>query len=146
MNIFLDTSSLFKLYHYETGSDDIEKIFRDNTIEHIFLSELSKIEFNSAIFKKVRKNEIDASIGYSIIKLFETDYGKYNFIEIKSDIIILSTTMIKKYGTLGLRSLDSIQLSSALYCKESVDIFITHDELLMKFFNSEELPIIKSLH
>ena len=52
MKIFLDTSSLVKLYHQEAETNEIEKIFNTQKLTHIFLSEISKIEFASAIWKK----------------------------------------------------------------------------------------------
>ncbi len=51
MKIFLDTSSLFKLYKKEIGSEEIEKIILDNNLTGVFLSEITKLEFLSAVFK-----------------------------------------------------------------------------------------------
>ncbi len=45
MNIFLDTSSLFKLYHREFDTPDLEHKLSSITITSIFLSEITKIEF-----------------------------------------------------------------------------------------------------
>ena len=42
MKLFLDTSSLFKLYHQEDGTTELEKVFSKVKITHIFLSEISK--------------------------------------------------------------------------------------------------------
>lgn len=38
MNIFFDTSSLFKLYHFENETDDILSLFNKYRIEKIFLA------------------------------------------------------------------------------------------------------------
>jgi len=43
---------------------------------------------------------------------------------------ILAKTLIGKYWKNGLRTLDSIQLASALNIKEDIDIFLTSDKLL----------------
>ena len=45
MKIFLDTSSLFKLYHKETGTGELEELFSTVRITTIFLWEIAKIEF-----------------------------------------------------------------------------------------------------
>ena len=45
MKIFLDTSSLLKLYHKESGTQELMDFFNKNTIEVIFLAELAEIEF-----------------------------------------------------------------------------------------------------
>ncbi len=49
MKIFLDTSSLFKLYHQETGTEELARVFSQFKITHVFLSEISKVEFSSTI-------------------------------------------------------------------------------------------------
>lgn len=58
MRIFLDTCALFKLYHFEADTRLFENIFTENTITEVFLSELTKIEFSSTLWKKVRTKEI----------------------------------------------------------------------------------------
>jgi uncharacterized protein len=50
MKLFLDTSSLFKLYHQEDGTDELESMFTQQKITHIYLSEIAKVEFTSTIW------------------------------------------------------------------------------------------------
>jgi predicted nucleic acid-binding protein len=54
---FLDTSALVKRYHREPGSDAIAALFAEQD-RRIIISELSIIEFGSALSKKVREGEI----------------------------------------------------------------------------------------
>jgi predicted nucleic acid-binding protein len=61
MKIFLDTSSLFKLYHREADTAELELTFSRVKITGIFFSEISKIEFSSTIWKKVRTKDITES-------------------------------------------------------------------------------------
>ena len=61
MKIFLYTSAIFKLYHQEEGSSDIESIFSDHAVSTIILSEVTRIEFHSACWKKARTKEITAT-------------------------------------------------------------------------------------
>lgn len=58
MKIFLDTSSLIKLYHTEIGTDDLDKLLDENSVQEIFLAEIAKIEFSSAVWKKVRTKDL----------------------------------------------------------------------------------------
>jgi predicted nucleic acid-binding protein len=58
MKIFLDTSSLFKLYHREADTVIIEQIFSQLTVTNVYLSEITKVEFTSSVWKKVRTKEI----------------------------------------------------------------------------------------
>ena len=140
MKIFLDTSSLFKLYHKETGTAELELLFSLKEITIVFLSEITIIEFTSTIWKKVRTNEISELEAQATLKLFESDFGKYTFIATNSLIIEQARILILKYGNQGLRTLDGIQLSTSVSIKEQSDIFITSDKLLKSFFEAEGLP------
>jgi len=54
MRIFLDTCALFKLYHAEADTQYYENIFLENAVSEIFLSELTRLEFSSTLWRKVR--------------------------------------------------------------------------------------------
>ena len=77
MNLFLDTSSLVALYHTENGTKETDDIFSRYQITNIFLSEISKLEFASAFWKKSRMKEIKENETRNILSLFERDYKKY---------------------------------------------------------------------
>ena len=68
MKIFPDTSSLFKLYHKESGTLEIMDFFNSNIIESIFIAELTEIEFSSVVWKKCRKKEIDEKIASALFR------------------------------------------------------------------------------
>lgn len=135
MKIFLDTSSLLKLYHNEIGSKEIVELFEQQNIEEVYLSDLAKIEFKSAVFKKVRTMDLNIEEANSLIKLFELDYSKYTFIACNAEIVERSCMLLVKYGVEGLRSLDSIQLASIL--KFQISIAISADDKLNKFIAAE---------
>lgn len=140
MKIFLDTSSVFKLYHRESDTEEMELIFSTTKITDIFLSEISKIEFTSTIWKKVRTKEITESQAKTTLDLFESDFNKYAFVTIDSVIIEQARILITKYGTQGLRTLDSIQLSTCITLFQQVNVFFTSDKILKTLFEAEGLP------
>lgn len=140
MKIFLDTSSLFKLYHREVGTEELELVLSTIQIENIFLSEISKTEFTSTVWKKVRTKEITELKAKVTLDLFESDFGKFIFYPVNSMIIEQARVLISKYGMQGLRTLDSIQLSTSILLFQQVDIFFTADKLLKSFFELEGLP------
>jgi len=140
MKIFLDTSSLFKLYHKESDTDIIERVFTDYNITTIYLSEIAKIEFASTIWKKVRIKELTESQAKAILNLFEQDFGKYTFIPSDAIINEQARNLITKYGKQGLRTLDSIQLATSVSLAGNASLFITTDKLLATFFKLELLP------
>lgn len=140
MKIFLDTSSLLKLYHRESDTAELELRLSKLAISEIFLSEITKIEFSSAVWKKVRTKEISKMQAETTINLFEADFEKYTFIAIDSLLVERARILIAKYGVEGLRTLDSIQLASAVSMEQEVNIFLTSDRLLDACFKSEGLP------
>ncbi len=139
MKIFLDTSSLIKLYHYEQGTDLLDQLFEEYTISQIFLSEVAKVEFDSAIWKKVRTSELTQSEAQGLIESFEIDFEKYDFVDLDSEVLSVARQLISKYGSKGLRTLDSIQLSSVLKVKHELSLFLTDDDLLKRIAEMEDL-------
>lgn len=139
MRIFLDTSSLFKLYHREAGTDELESLFSIFKITNIFLSEISKVEFVSTIWKKVRTQEITQTQAITTIKLFEEDFEKYTFIATNTIIIEQARILVSKYGKQGLRTLDGIQLATCTALSQQVEVFFSADKLLKTLLEAEEL-------
>lgn len=139
MKIFLDTSSLFKLYHREVDTILIEQIFSKLTVTSVYLSEITKVEFTSSVWKKVRTKEITELDAIKTLQLFERDSAKYTFLATDSIVIEQARILTTKYGLKGLRTLDSIQLSSAISLRAEVGLFVTSDILLKSLLSDEGL-------
>jgi predicted nucleic acid-binding protein len=142
MKIFLDTSSLIKLYHYEIGTDNLDKFFDDYNIDEIFLSDLAKVEFNSALLKKARTKDITENEANDIIELFKADYDKFKFMNIDSELVLLARDLLTKYGFNGLRTLDSLQLASIIKVKNKLSFALTSDNILKELIKSEGIKTI----
>ncbi len=138
--VFLDSSCLIKLYHDEIDSNVVKNIISD--IEEIFLSDITILEFRSAIWKKIRERNINEDIGKEVISCFQQDYEKFQWIKFDSNIIQSAVDLLMNYGKKGLRTLDSLQLASALTLKSGNCIFLTSDKLLKTFFKDEKLNVI----
>lgn len=141
MKAFLDTSSLLKLYHSEADSDRLHEILSID-VEAIYLSEIAKIEFLSAIWKKIRQRDLTGEVGKAVISCFEADFNKFYWIKLTSEVIKRASELLKKYGDDGLRTLDSIQLACAVELKGENCSFFTSDRILQRLFNKENLNII----
>jgi len=140
--IFLDTSSLLKLYHNEIGTEELLNVLSYD-VEEIHLSELAILEFCSAIWKKTRTSEVKNETANQIIKCFEQDFTKFQWITVNYNIIKQAQELLMKYGSAGLRTLDAIQLACAMTLKDKSNIsFITADKLLHIFFKKEELRVL----
>ncbi len=140
MKIFLDTSSLFKLYHEEEGTVELENVFSQEKVTGIFLSEIAKVEFTSTIWKKVRTKEITVEQAEVTLELFASDLAKYNFVTTDSLVLERARNLTTKYGIEGLRTLDSIQLSTCIELAKQADVFYTADKLLKAIIEKEGLP------
>lgn len=141
MNLFFDTSSLFKLYHHEEGTNELIGFFKSNSIDSIYISEITGIEFSSAVWKKCRKQEISENIAQILIEKFEIDSANYQFVNQNDKIIKLSKNLIAKHWKTGLRTLDSIQLASVLIVKKDIDYFFTSDMILSEVATIEGLKV-----
>ena len=137
MNIFIDTSTLFKLYHEEEGTKAIDQYLEKHTIERFYISEITKVEFSSAVCKKLRMSEITVEQAEELISLFEQDYKNYEIVEINRTLINESQILIMKYKEQGLRTLDSIRLASAKSIKDDIQIAMTSDNRLIEIMNLE---------
>lgn len=139
MNVFFDTSSLFKLYHKESGTEELMDFFNNNQIDSLFLAEITQIEFSSAVWKKCRKGDIDEQTGIKLIEKFKIDSKTYSFVKDSVELKFLAVELIAKYWEKGLRTLDSIQLASGLMMKPDIKYYFTSDNLLAEIATMEEL-------
>ena len=143
MKIYLDTSSLFKLYHKEHGTNELMDLFNENKIETLYLAEITKIEFCSVVWKKCRKMDIDEEKANILIDKFEKDLIKFTIVPESIFVKKNAIKSIRKHWRKGLRTLDSIQLASALEIKEQVDLFVSSDKILLEISEIEGFTIRK---
>ncbi len=139
MRIFFDTSSLFKLYHQEAGTRELMDFFQYNSIERIYLAEITKLEFASAVWKKCRKAEIEISRAKKLIEKFQLDSIKYSYIPDTTNLKALASDLIEKHWNKGLRTLDSLQLASGIVVKAEIEYFFTSDDILKEISEDEGL-------
>jgi predicted nucleic acid-binding protein len=142
MIAFLDTSSLVKLYHHEPGSDHLMGLL-GNGIEDIYLSELAILEFQSAMWRKVREGKLGREAATSATSLFQGDRGQFRWIELDLATVDSASALLARYGSEGLRSLDALQLASALFLKDRDCGFLTSDTLLRGLFEREGLTVLE---
>lgn len=142
MKLFLDTSSLIKLYYKESGTERLDEIFNQYLIQDIFLSAISITEFYSAIYKKVRTKDLTSQNATDILTSFNSDQNKYSFINVDSEVIKTSQMLLGKYGVKGLRSLDAIQFASVYNAKDLIDSVVSDDKLFNSFLIAEGIKIL----
>ncbi len=139
---YFDTSVLVKLYHDESGSDEMEKIFSSESTL-INISEIAVIELYSALYRLFRMKEISKDALEASSRSFEEDC-KYRFVinPVDSNATGQAKEMIKRYGDKkSIRTLDAIQLSISLNNEKDV-IFVSADKVLTNIAGKENLEIL----
>ncbi len=142
MIAFLDTSSLVKLYHHELGSDHLMGLL-DAGIEDIYLSELAILEFQSAMWRKVREGKLSLESATSAISLFQGDRDQFRWIKLDITAVDRASALLARYGSLGLRTLDALQFASALFLRDKDCVFLTADKLLKGLLEREGLTVVE---
>ena len=135
---FCDTSAIIKLYHAELGTDCMESIFGDNQCAFM-ISELTLVEFDSSVAKKVRTGNITDSAKNEAIKNFKKDcQDRFLVNPLDLGIIRSARKLINKYGNkLSIRTLDALQLGSCLVEEQEGLHFVCADSRLNKICKLE---------
>lgn len=150
MNLFLDTSAVVKIYHQEKGTEKFTQ-YLEGISDELFLttSDITKIELHSALLKKYREKEISEKDLSEVFQLFDKDFQKYNIIFVDRIIKNITLFMLDGLGIkYGIRTLDSLQLASAVFANNysKIDYFVSSDKKLLniakeyfQIINPEEL-------
>ena len=77
MNLFFDTSALVKFFHEEERTDIVTELIFDRNNE-IWISELGRLEFISAVFRRFRNRELDESQLNTAVDSFENQIAGFN--------------------------------------------------------------------
>jgi predicted nucleic acid-binding protein len=145
---FFDTSAIVKRYHREDGSDLIDRLFAESDAEFV-ISDISIIEFYSALSLKVRVGEIDEENFMSLRKLFSQDIkrGLYEVVEFTNAEKLESTKLLLKYAKKhSLKTLDAIQLSVVKSVNElEVRVVVCADEKFCKVITLEGFSVINPI-
>lgn len=143
-SFYFDTSALIKLYHQETGTDQVEEIFRqaDNVL---IISELAGVELYSTLARKVRTGEIAPSVQDEVLRNFEHDCThRFVIVPLGSSVIQKAKELLQKHGnTYALRTLDALHLGTCLIARAKEEVsFVCADDRLVAIGTFEGLQIL----
>lgn len=128
MKAFLDTSSLFKKYVDEPGSQNLDDLL--DQVDEILLSPITKIELFSALDRRLQEKSINRPQAKMIEKEISTDMSFFSSIVWNHELEEKTIEFVQKYH---LKTFDAIQLSSGHLA--DCDLFVTSDKLLAKAAN-----------
>jgi len=130
MILFFDTSALVKVFHEEKGSEVVTPLIKAKDNE-VWISELARIEFLSAIFRRLRNREMnDEQLNEAVVG-FEEQLYFFNVEPLGQAILREAELLMKKYGKRKrLRSLDALQMGTFSLISEQGWYFVAADDIL----------------
>lgn len=128
MNYFLDSSAFTKIFIPESGTARVETIVYSTT-NTVWISELALVEFRSALFRRVRMQEITLTDAATALQSLSASLFRFEVIDLIGSHLIRAASLIEQFGTQhALRTLDSLQLASFLSQAQPDWWFVTSDQ------------------
>lgn len=128
MIIYLDTSSLVKLYVEEEDSSKVAHLVRSSKITATSL--VAYAEARSAFARRFREKAFTEREYTQLISFFNEDWDNYMVFKITRKLVRLAGDLAEKHG---LRGFDAIHLSSALSLSQELSdpiVFSCSDQRL----------------
>ncbi|HJX83421.1 MAG TPA: type II toxin-antitoxin system VapC family toxin [Candidatus Angelobacter sp.] len=141
---YLETSALVKLYVREPGTERLLRLASSVSGNRFAVLALSQVEFRSAIRRRQRAGDIDATIADLILDRFQTHMESRFLRQTLTDSMLDSAfLMLDQYA---LRAYDAIQLAACLALQITFSgespTFVCSDHDLLQAARSEQLPVI----
>ena len=137
MIVYLDTSSLVKLYVEEDESSKVDALVKSSKVTATSL--VAYAEARAAFARRFREKAFTKDEYNRLKELFDEDWSRYLILNVTRDMIRLASDLAEKHA---LRGFDSIHLASALtLCQElsSPIVFSCFDDNLQKASEREGL-------
>ncbi|MBW1814502.1 MAG: type II toxin-antitoxin system VapC family toxin [Deltaproteobacteria bacterium] len=115
MILYLDTSSLVKLYVEEDESPQIETLVRSSEVSATSI--VAYAEARAAFARRFREGSFTSDEHSRIKTFFDKDWPNYFILNIMEDMVRLAGNLAEKHA---LRGFDSIHLASALILHQEV--------------------------
>jgi len=141
MILYLDTSSLVKLYVREDGSDEVMALLDGARV--VATSQVAYAEARAAFARKHRQGDFTDERYHTVITNLQQHWGAYFALDVSWPVSRLAGELAERYG---LRGFDAIHLASALTVKTRLGSMITFsssDHELEDAAQSESLNVYK---
>jgi predicted nucleic acid-binding protein len=137
MILYLDTSSLVKLYVEEDESSKVDALVRSSEVTATSL--VAYAEARAAFALRFREKAF-TPVEHNLIKEFiDKDWSRYLILSVTENMIRLAGDLAEKHA---LRGFDSIHLASALTLRQELSspiVFSCFDDNLQKASEREDL-------
>lgn len=115
MNLYLDTSSLFKLYVEEPGSEAVRAL--SSAADTLSVSIIAYAEFRGSLARAYRSGRLDPEDYRVTVELFQRDWPDYAVREVTDPLAFLAGELAARHF---LRGFDAIHLASAVALQEEL--------------------------
>jgi uncharacterized protein len=137
MILYLDTSSLVKLYVEENESSEVDALVKSSEVTATSL--VAYAEARAAFARRFREKAFTSNEYDRIKEFFDKDWGRYLILNVTENMIRLAGSLAEKHA---LRGFDSIHLASALILRREISspiVFSCFDDNLQKASEQEDL-------
>jgi predicted nucleic acid-binding protein len=137
MVVYLDTSSLVKLYVREEDSPKVADLVR--TSKATATSLIAYTEARAAFARRFREKAFTSGEYEHLVSAFDKDWDNYLIVRVTRKLVRFAGELAEKHG---LRAFDAIHLSSALTLDQELStpiIFSSSDRRLQKASKLEDL-------
>jgi len=127
--LYLDTSSLLKLFINEPGSDDVAKWVAETEV--LVTSRVAYAEARAALARAHRTARLSVRSYRSVLRSFEDAWGSLALVEASEPLVRLAGDLAERHA---LRGFDAIHLASAILLQRETGQpvgFSAWDERLM---------------
>jgi len=143
MKLFFDTSALVKYFHNEQGSQEVIKLIENHENE-IWVSDLARVEFVSALHRKFRNKEIDMFQLNEALKGFDSEWNNFNIQPLGNTVITTADQLLRENADqYRLRALDAIHFASFTLLAEKNWAFVVADSLLADAVAANQFKVIR---
>lgn len=143
--LFFDTSALVKYMHVEVGSDRVIALI-DNQDHAVWVSELARIEFVSAMHRKFREGVLTEDQLRQALYGFDEVLRAFRVEPVGQSVVDLAEQLIRKHGqTHALRTLDALHLATFVLVAEEDWRFVVADDRLFDVAQQEGCACIHPL-
>ena len=143
MNLFFDTSALVKYFHPEPGTVEVIELI-ENPVHQIWVSDLARIEFISALCRKLRRGDINNVQLQETLSGFDIEWAQFNHQPLSDAVVAEADKLMRrKAQQYGLRALDALQFASFIFLAEGDWAFVVADGLLADIVAAENFNVIR---
>ena len=140
MILYLDTSSLFKLFVREQGSQALERVAE--TAEAVTTSIIAYTEFRGSLARAERAGRLKGGTYRQTLVQFERAWSRYSRVELDESLVRSAGELAARHF---LRGLDAIHLASAIALRSDLGqslTFSTADDRLAAAAGAERLSVV----